>query len=192
LNTREVQQALRDLGWPIGVDGAFGNQTFDAVRAFQLGFAFWNLNVDGWAGPGTHDALRFSLGQGGKLSAHFKAREFKSKGNGWISTHRTLLRGLDKYRDIAGATRIESAYRDPRHNASIGGARNSQHLYGSAVDLPPRLSVATVRRLRLFSGIGYQRATGLVVHVDIRGIDGVPQTTAGATRDRPMEWTYPR
>ena len=30
---------------------------------------------------------------------------------------------------------INSWYRDPIHNASIGGASNSQHLYGDAVDI---------------------------------------------------------
>ncbi|MGH9843600.1 MAG: D-Ala-D-Ala carboxypeptidase family metallohydrolase [Blastocatellia bacterium] len=44
--------------------------------------------------------------------------------------------GLDKWRDAYGAPRIvNSAYRSPRKNSSVGGARQSRHMYGDAVDL---------------------------------------------------------
>lgn len=33
--------------------------------------------------------------------------------------------------------KINSAYRNPQRNAAIGGATNSQHMYGQAVDISP-------------------------------------------------------
>lgn len=188
MTTREVQQALSNLGWPISVDGAYGPQTRGAVMEFQNGFGFWNLLVDGLAGPQTHHALPHSLANGGRCSEFFVFREFKSKGNGWIKVHRELARALDVYRRHYGPTRIVSGYRDPAHNQAVGGARNSQHLYGSAADLEPRGSLNAVRNLRRFSGIGVQRSSGLVRHVDLRGIAG-PATTPG-TPSSPTVWWY--
>lgn len=83
-----------------------------------------------------------------------------------------------------------SGYRDPIYNRKVGGATNSQHLYGSGSDLQPVASVAAVRNLGVFSGIGYQERTGLVRHVDVRGQDGAPATTPG-TPQHPTIWKYP-
>ncbi len=154
MNTREVQEALRRIGWPIDVDGAWGGQTYQAVWDFQRGFAFSNLLIDGHAGPKTHEALRLALEEEGRCSPHFAFREFKSKGNGWSKVNRELVRGLEEYReDLArGPVVVVSGYRDPRRNAQVGGAKNSQHLYGNAADLEPLHSVAEVRRLRRFRG----------------------------------------
>jgi zinc D-Ala-D-Ala carboxypeptidase len=190
MNTRQVQEALRSLGWPIDVDGAWGGQTFEAVRDFQRGFTFWNLKVDGHAGPKVYEALEKSLEQEGRCSEHFAFREFKSKGNGWIKVHRALVRGLEEYRDLAGGpVQVVSGYRDPARNAQVGGTRNSQHLYGNAADIPPVKSVAEVRALRRFSGIGYNRSTGKVPHVDVRHKG--PNTT-GNTVANPATWPYGR
>lgn len=44
--------------------------------------------------------------------------------------------GLDKWRDAYGSSRIiNSAYRSPKKNADVGGAAQSRHMYGDAVDL---------------------------------------------------------
>lgn len=190
MNTSDVQAHLRSLGWPIAVDGSYGPNTFNAVGDFQAAFAFYDLLIDHQAGPATQQALASTLANGGKACAHFALREFKSKGNGWIKVSRVLLRGLDIYRDRYGPTFIVSAYRDPIHNRREGGATNSQHLYGGAVDIPPVASLDAVRNLRLFSGIGYDSDTRLVRHVDVRGQGGIPATTIG-TRLSPMTWDYP-
>lgn len=191
-DVRSIQQALHDLGWPIAVDGALGDQTHRAVADFQHGWTPTNLVVDGFAGPITCDALNFSLSIGGHASPHFTYREFSSKGNGWIKVNRTLLRALEKLRAAhypAGLT-IVSGYRDPAYNRSLdAAASNSQHQYGAAADVPVRIPLASVRRLGVFSGIGYVKATGLVLHVDVRGQDGAPATTPG-TPSSPSLWTY--
>lgn len=44
--------------------------------------------------------------------------------------------GLDKWRELIGlAQTVNSGYRNPSHNASVGGAAQSRHMYGDAVDL---------------------------------------------------------
>ena len=187
MNTKEVQTALRDLGWPIGVDGSFGPATRQAVLDFQQGFSFHDLLVDGFAGPQTHEALRHCLGAGGRCGSHFAFREFKSKGDGWIKVHRELVRALDRYRQRYGPTTIVSGHRDLRHNQKVRGAKNSQHLYGTAVDIPAVASVAAVERLGLFSGIGYRARDGMVVHVDVRHA-GV--NTTGGSPAAPTTWKY--
>lgn len=189
-HAREAQGLLRQLGWPIKVDGVRGDRTYSAIRDFQEGFAWWDLLIDGHAGPKSTRALRYAVAHQGRCSPHFRFAEWKSHGNGWIKVNRSLVRGLEEYRDRAGATAIVSGYRDPAYNDSLpGAASNSIHLYGGAADLIPKLTVAQVRAMRRFSGIGYQGATGLVRHVDVRGQDHVPNTTGG-TRDNPTIWIY--
>ena len=189
MTTREVQQALKKLGWPLRVDGAWGRETFAAVKDFQRGFAYWRLLVDGAAGVKTQEALRKSVRQGCTCSPNFAFREFKSTGDGWIKVSRELVRGLEEYRELVGGpVSVISGYRDPQRNASIPGAsRNSQHLYGNAADIAPAKPVAEVKRLQCFSGIGYQGASGLVRHVDVRHVG--PNTTGDSVED-PAIWVY--
>ena len=189
MSVREVQRTLREIGWPVKVDGAFGDQTHNATRDFQRGFAFWALSVDGDPGPKTQEALRHSAAQGGRCSPNFLFREFKSRGNGWIKVSRALVKGLEDYRDLVGGpVQVISGYRDPAYNAGIpGAAKNSQHVYGNAADIGAVVGRREVARLRRFSGIGYQASTGRVRHVDVRHVG--PNTT-GNTVDNPAQWPY--
>lgn len=189
MTTREVQQALKKLGWPLRVDGAWGRETFAAVKDFQRGFAYWRLLVDGFAGVKTQEALRKSVRQRSSCSPNFNFREFKSKGDGWIKVSRELVLGLEEYRELVGGpVSVISGYRDPQRNASIPGAsKNSQHLYGNAADIAPVKTVADVKRLGRFSGIGYQGASGLVRHVDVRHVG--PNSTGNSVAD-PAIWVY--
>jgi lysozyme len=189
MTTREVQRALKELGWPLKVDGAWGAETFAAVEDFQRGFAFSKLLVDGHAGAKTLEALKSSVEQGGKCSPNFAFKEFKSSGNGWIKVSRDLVLGLEDYRELVGKpVSVVSGYRDPQKNASIpGAAKNSQHMYGNACDLDPVKTTSAVKALKRFSGIGYQSASGLVRHVDVRHVG--PNTTGSSVRD-PAIWIY--
>lgn len=188
MTTREVQTALRELGWPIEVDGAFGPQTFEAVRDFQRAFAFWVLVGDGHVSVKTAEAIGHALENEGRCSLHFKFKEFASKGNGWIRVRRELVQGLEEYRELVGGpVAVVSAYRDKAHNTKVGGAKNSQHLYGNAVDLNPAHGASAVKKLGRFSGLGIQRASGLVRHVDVRHRG--PNTTGGTPRN-PTIWFY--
>jgi uncharacterized protein YcbK (DUF882 family) len=85
------------------------------------------------------------------------------------------LRFLDAVRGRVGRLRLSSIYRNPAYNRSVGGARNSQHLFFRACDVQPldasvrNLWDACVdeRRLQNFMG-GLGRYPGFV-HVDCRG-----------------------
>lgn len=190
MSTREAQTKLRKIGWPVKVDGKPGKTTTAAIRDFQRGFAGAGgaLTVDGQLGPKTARAIAWSVASGGKCSMHFTFREFASKGNGWIKVDRELVRGLELYRKRVGhPVGVVSGHRDPGHNKRVGGATSSQHLHGNASDLNPELTVAQVKALGCFSGIGFQAATGKVRHVDVRHRG--PNTTGGTVR-KPTIWRY--
>ena len=56
---------------------------------------------------------------------------------GWAHRAIVLATEFEALRAMAGhqPLRVLSAYRTPMHNAKVGGARWSQHLYGRALDL---------------------------------------------------------
>ena len=184
MNTREVQQHLKSLGWPIAVDGSYGPRTKAAVSEFQEGFAFWNLLVDGMAGPQTHNALRHSAARGGRAGEFFAFREFACNHCQWIKVDRELVRALDVLRRRYGPISVLSGYRCVTHNRAVGGAANSQHLYGNAADVRVG-TLNAVRNLRLFSGLGHR--AGAIRHVDVRHRE--PNTTGGTVAD-PTIWSY--
>lgn len=182
----ELQRSLRLLGWPIKVDGAYGERTAAAVRDFQRGWAFFTLVASGNAGPRTREALRASIRRGGRCSQHFTFRSFRSGGDGWIRVHRVLVHGLEAYRAALGApVAILSGHRDGAANAALDGLADSQHLSGTAADVEPRLQLERTIELRAFSGIGYDAATGLVHHVDVRHCGDNP---TGGTPAHPTVW----
>ena len=197
MTVRRAQELLRRIGWPLVVDGIAGPQTRRAIRDFQRGWAGRRRFriAHGRLSRYTRRALEYSARHGGACGSrapHFRFREFKSvtrggcRGDGWIRVRRELVLGLERYRKRAGPTPIVSGYRDPAKNACVGGVSDSQHLFGNAADLEPRLTVAQVRALRAFSGIGYAPG-GLVRHVDVRHKG--PNTTGGTPR-RPTVWRY--
>lgn len=81
----------------------------------------------------------------GDLSVNFSRREFHCTGctperpcwRGGIATvDAVLLRHLETIRAHFGAPiTITSAFRCSTRNAQVGGANNSQHLYGMAADI---------------------------------------------------------
>ena len=85
------------------------------------------------------EVVTFSYKEDGdkSLSKNFKVREFRCKdGSDEILIDMELVRYLQQIRDWAGGSvTINSAYRTPSHNASVGGAKNSFHLYGKAADI---------------------------------------------------------
>lgn len=115
----------------------------------------------------------------GTASAHFGWSEFACRdGCGWRRVDKRLLQGLEKLREELGRPiRIVSGRRCPEHNASVGGASRSRHVYGDAADIPSSLGVRKALAIKCgFTGIGLR--DGIVVHVDTR-------PTA-----EPQVWTY--
>ncbi len=182
----DVQAALRHLGWPLDIDDFYGPKTREAVQDFQ---AMWipppdhaPLEINGESWEPTRWALQWALDYDGHVSLFFRFFEFKSKGNGWIKMSRHHVWCMDRYRERFGPTAIISAYRDPAHNDTVKGATNSRHLHGDACDVRPVATVAEVRSLGLFTGIGFNASSGRVAHVDTR-----PGNPA-----RPVTWRYGR
>ena len=75
-----------------------------------------------------------------KLSKNFEWSEFESKDGATMPDFvkeniKKLVQNLEVIRAAGGgAMRINSGYRSPGHNTSIGGAKNSFHMKGMAAD----------------------------------------------------------
>jgi zinc D-Ala-D-Ala carboxypeptidase len=189
MNISDIQQALVTLGWPISVDGVAGSATAQAVTDFQTGYAFEDLAVDGNPGPQTQAALGDAVNRGGMAAEHFSFKEFASKGDGWIKVHRDLVRGLERVRaNLGGPLVILDGYRDPKHNAEVGGASNSQHVFGTAIDPSPYLPRQVVVGCG-FSGIGISQKSdpGRVSHLDVRHV--APANPSGGTPANPTTFS---
>ena len=182
MNTKQVQEHLIELGFgerlrPFGADGKIGKKTRDAVKTFQAVYNKTfrkNIYVDGIPGKQTYDALRYWKRMAGQVGTnHFNIQEFRCKGsktmlkNGMDNDLLTKLEQL-RYRLGGKAILINSGYRSPAHNKRVGGASQSQHLYGKAVDIVVRgvkPSVVYREADKLFNGVWkYNTFT----HVDTR------------------------
>lgn len=111
-----------------------------------------------------------------KLAPNFTAGEFFCKCGKCINQpiSSELVAKLQLLRNQMGRPIIfTSAYRCPAYNAKIGGARNSRHLIGDAVDIAIagmdwRLLVREAKAVG-FRGIGYGQHRGFI-HVDLGAV----------------------
>jgi uncharacterized protein YcbK (DUF882 family) len=73
----------------------------------------------------------------GKLSQHFKAKEFQCKdGNKKLLICKELLTILETIREhFKAPVKINSGYRTPSWNSKVNGAPNSMHCKGMAADI---------------------------------------------------------
>lgn len=171
------------------VDGIYGPKTTEAVRRFQEAYALAPpMPVDGVVGPITWPSLVACSDSGGHLSDHFRTGEFADPSDGSVRVLRGLVEALEVIRLLDGQPlRIVSGYRTSDHNADVGGAAHSQHLVGAAADIPAKWPSGVVRGLEVFSGIGFDSASDLVIHVDVRHLGDWPD---GSTPAHPALWTY--
>ena len=92
-----------------------------------------------------------------------------------------LIERLNIARSIAGIPFvITSGYRCPKHNARVGGAPNSKHTKGEAVDIRVRSSEERFRILASVVSAGFERigVSDGFIHVDVH------------PADTPVIWTY--
>ncbi|MFF7438105.1 D-Ala-D-Ala carboxypeptidase family metallohydrolase [Streptomyces sp. NPDC008122] len=182
---KELQ--IRIAGWAAGsaqqtfvsLDGDFGPGTEAALRRFQ---AAYGLTVDGVAGAQTFSRLN-ALESSDGSTAHFDFSEFESKdGSGFSggkvsattvkeNVRRNMYK-LEALRKKCGdlAVTVNSGFRSISHNASVGGAANSMHLYGIAADVAVSgLSTKTVYQKAETCGYsGLETYTVSWQHVDSR------------------------
>ncbi|MFI0942600.1 D-Ala-D-Ala carboxypeptidase family metallohydrolase [Streptomyces sp. NPDC021020] len=143
---------IRVAGWAsagpahtrVAIDGDFGPGTATAVRLFQSAYG---LASDAVAGPATQAQLN-ALQQSDGSTVHFNFSEFTDRVSGTFSggkvsaaaakeNARRLMYKLEALRKKLGnvPVTVNSGFRSIAHNASVGGASDSMHLYGTAADL---------------------------------------------------------
>lgn len=101
------------------------------------------------------------------MSKNFAPHEFACPHCGVALVRPLLIDRLEKLRLLVNhPIRIVSGYRCPVHNSRVGGAKNSQHMYGAAADIPAGAATVPQAQRAGFTGIG---VSGIwAVHVDVR------------------------
>lgn len=118
--------------------------------------------------PGTeHEYYRRNYG---RRWPSFTFKELASRGNGALLVNFQTMDCLQKLRDLyKGPIAVSSYYRDPDYNTKVGGAPESKHMFGQAVDTPTlngdiggRAKLVHLATLAGFRGFGfYERFTHL-------------------------------
>ena len=109
---------------------------------------------------------------------HFSPRELASHGDGSLVASCRLLDLLEALRAEMGGRplRVTSCYRDPLHNARIGGAPRSRHKIADAADI----SIGGCDRHALAAAAVRLGATGIGYYVNFLHVDLRPA--------RPARW----
>ena len=189
-------QILSTLGFRVDNSARVDAAIRDFQRAWNLGAP---LTIEGLVGPKTAAALNTSAGRLKSglptASTHFSFTEFSCKCGGRfagcarIHILRAHIARLEILRSALNQSlSIVSGYRCPEYNHSIGGASNSQHMYGAATDIPGFLNSTQMLNMHLFAGLGYRQSDSHVVHVDSR--DQSANNTTKSNVRNPAMWKY--
>lgn len=111
-----------------------------------------------------------------RVAPNFLLREFECRdGSHQVVLHRELLERLQALRDTLGRpVIINSGYRNPTHNAAVGGSPDSYHLRGMAADIRvPGLSPAELAAAARQAGFRGVITYANFVHVDVRRAETV-------------------
>lgn len=178
---------VRVAGWMtshgvLAIDGVFGAGTAAAVARFQAGYG---LHASGVADAATYAKI-YALQDPDCTPAHFSLSELDNSaacGGGLAGGRvgplevRTNLRRLMwklealRHKLHDRQLTVTSGFRSVACNRRVGGASNSQHLYGTAADVVapgvPLCTIAQAARAAGFSGILGPGAGGHNDHVHI-------------------------
>jgi zinc D-Ala-D-Ala carboxypeptidase len=184
-------------------DGAFGQKTHDALRRFQSSYG---LAADGVAGATTYSKI-YALQDDDCSPVHFTFSEFYNDcspsqqfNGGPISAAAVktnvlrLMWKLEALRHKLGdrPITVTSGFRNNACNASVGGASNSQHRYGTGADLVglPLCTLATASRTNGLSGIiGPGSPDGN--HEDHTHVDSRYENASSSTTFGSFYWSAP-
>ncbi|GAQ18045.1 peptidase M15 [Oceanobacillus picturae] len=172
--TSAIELGFGELLGGHGADGVFGEDTEKTAIALQK---WLGVKADAIPGPITYKAIdKAKKNAGNKGTRNFKISEFNSKDGGGMlkgGMSDELLLKLETLRYQCGnkPMRINSGYRTKSHNKAVGGASNSQHMYGRAADVVVvgvSPSMVYKKAVKLFSNGGVGKYNTFT-HVDTRG-----------------------
>lgn len=111
-----------------------------------------------------------------QLSNNFKVREFAcNDGSDEIKIDLDLIPLIQRFREyVESGVGFNSAYRTPSYNKRVGGASQSYHIYGRALDIPFSSSykylTSVDKMCSFFNSLGLKGIIkyGTFIHVDTR------------------------
>lgn len=168
-------------GAHLAIDGEFGPATKAAVQRFQ---AAYGLAQDGIAGSATFSKI-YALQDDDCTPIHFTYAELDDGcgGSGYdggplseAATRANALETmwhLEAMRHALGDVplNISSGFRSYSCNSQVGGASDSQHLYGRSADLVGSPSLCTLAKQARYHGFGGIFGPGYPGHNDHTHVD---------------------
>lgn len=141
MTTKQKQALLAYLGYYVdSIDGKWGTNSRTAANAFKADYGVEAEDKNLLAAVnGTIQPVKKELGWDG--IRYFKKSEFKCKCGRYCNGYPAEIDlGMVSIADAVRArlgrpVNVNSGLRCQQHNANVGGASASQHMYGTAADL---------------------------------------------------------
>ena len=116
-----------------------------------------------------------------KVAPNFQRDELAQEWKGdWGVVQVHAVERLQDLRDAVGVLVVNSGYRSPDYNASVGGATFSRHMYGDAFDLAPSsVSLSQLESECYAHGAGFVSVYTSHVHCDWRNDSQEPEFFGG-------------
>ena len=186
MTVKQKQALLLFLGYYVGdVDGNWGTLSKTATKAFQKSYG---LTADGVFGDATAKKILAVIASGEAPKTdetgwddieYFSKKEFRCQCNGRYCNgypadiDMKMVKYADEIRRRIGKPLgVNSGLRCPTHNKNVGGVSNSQHVYGTAVDLgkpsgvtPAEMAAVAEKVMGNTGGIGVY---SWGIHIDTR------------------------